>query len=300
MTSLSRIKLIYICLKKKPYSLESLLKDLKKNNFIISKRQLQRDIANLSIILKKGEVLTKSRNKANKLELKINNTIIEQEAKLIIADSDSIDTLFSKKIKATTKKSLEQMTLNKDLIKIKLSNTDYTSDNIDFETKSILFLPIKKINHKNNLYIGGYNLKLNELQIFEYSQIKSIELVNKMHSLDLKKINTTFDIELKKRFGVSRNINNKTYIIKLEFSYPTGNYIKNRKWHHSQKFKDSGTSIIMTLECGINRELLSWIFSWMYNVKILEPVILKNYYHKTLTEIKKSNASPTMVYKNVF
>ena len=31
----------------------------------------------------------------------------------------------------------------------------------------------------------------------------------------------------------------------------------------------------MYLNCGINRELIGWIFQWMSNVKVIKPEILK-------------------------
>ena len=57
----------------------------------------------------------------------------------------------------------------------------------------------------------------------------------------------------------------------------------------------------MRLECGINRELLGWLFQWMYNIKIIEPPLLKDYYYKTLQEIMNVNQTKNpLVYKNIF
>ena len=57
----------------------------------------------------------------------------------------------------------------------------------------------------------------------------------------------------------------------------------------------------MHIECGINRELLGWLFQWMYNIRVVEPEILKLYYEKTLNEIQNNNKSKaTLVYRNLF
>lgn len=57
----------------------------------------------------------------------------------------------------------------------------------------------------------------------------------------------------------------------------------------------------MTLNCGINRELIGWLFHWMYNVKIVEPPLLLEYYNKTMEEINSINSNKhTLVYKNIF
>ena len=57
----------------------------------------------------------------------------------------------------------------------------------------------------------------------------------------------------------------------------------------------------MYLTCGINRELIGWLFQWMYNVKIIEPPILKKYYEKSLKQIIKVNQNNLpLMYRNLF
>lgn len=57
----------------------------------------------------------------------------------------------------------------------------------------------------------------------------------------------------------------------------------------------------MTIKCGINRELLGWLFQWMYNVRILEPAILQKYHDKTLDEmIVNRKSKKSLVYRNIF
>ena len=56
----------------------------------------------------------------------------------------------------------------------------------------------------------------------------------------------------------------------------------------------------MTFTCGINRELLGWLFSWMYNVKIIGPPELIDYYKKSLAKITQIHGSENLVYRNIF
>jgi predicted DNA-binding transcriptional regulator YafY len=79
------------------------------------------------------------------------------------------------------------------------------------------------------------------------------------------------------------------YSITLEFSSSTGQFIKQYFWHSSQTFKEQNGKIIMQLQCGINRELIGWLFMWMYNVKVIEPLILKEYYTKSLKKNTEVN-----------
>ena len=85
------------------------------------------------------------------------------------------------------------------------------------------------------------------------------------------------DKELMKRFGITENINNEIYNIEIEFTELTGTFVKNQFWHPTQKFTvlENG-NYLMKLHCGINRELVGWIFQWMSNVRVLKPEILKD------------------------
>jgi len=56
----------------------------------------------------------------------------------------------------------------------------------------------------------------------------------------------------------------------------------------------------MTLKCGINRELVGWIFMWLYNVRIVEPPELKAYYNKTIKEIQQVDKKDMLLYRNIF
>jgi hypothetical protein len=72
-------------------------------------------------------------------------------------------------------------------------------------------------------------------------------------------------------------------------------------WHSSQSFKEQNGKIIMYLHCGINRELIGWLYMWMYNVRVVEPQILKDYYTKALKKITQvNNEVQPLVYQNVF
>lgn len=110
-----------------------------------------------------------------------------------------------------------------------------------------------------------------------------------------------FNIELESRFGVTKNINEEVYTIIIEFTEITGNFIKQNFWHKTQKFKKKGNILQMEMQCGINRELIEWLFFWMYNCRVVQPQILKEYYDATAKEIvKMSNPNIPLVYKNFF
>ena len=100
---------------------------------------------------------------------------------------------------------------------------------------------------------------------------------------------------------MSKNINSKTYSIKIEISSVLAGFIKSHNWHKSQKFYEKNGNTLMILNCGINREMLGWLFQWMYNIRVIEPMILKEYYEKTIKEIQNNSVSKIpLVYRNIF
>ena len=179
---------------------------------------------------------------------------------------------------------------------------DYTVDNHNQTTKIIKFAPVKILYHRGAFLLAGFNhLNFKEIVIYEIGQLTKIKLQKETYNFKL--LSRCISYELMKRFGITKNINNEVYDIKLEFTNITGSLVKKYFWHESQQFtqKTTNGNVIMTLQCGINRELVGWIFQWMYNVRILEPAILKEYYAKTLDEMIVNNRNnKAFVYRNIF
>ncbi|QTY26775.1 WYL domain-containing protein [Flavobacterium sp. CS20] len=184
-------------------------------------------------------------------------------------------------------------------LKIKLIKDDETSDNLDVDTENVVVCPVKMVYHRNSYYLACFNAELKEVEVFGLRQLKNIELGKPFNNFKL--LENQVKKELKTRFGVTKNINNKVYDIEIKFTPVLGRFIENHHWHESQKFKSVNGDYILYLKCGINRELMGWLFQWMYNVKIVKPLLLKQLYKKTLKEseliIKDQNP---FVYRNIF
>lgn len=176
---------------------------------------------------------------------------------------------------------------------------DVTVDNHVFKTARIDFAPVFIIYHRGTFLVSGIENRRQDIVIYEIGQLKKIQVLDKGYNYESlsKKIKT----ELDNRFGVTKNINDEVYHIKIEFSSTTGALVSRLFWHHSQHFEKKKGNYIMSMRCGINRELIGWIFQWMYNVRIIEPAILQEYYSKTLDEmIANSNTKKPLVYRNIF
>lgn len=300
MKQLERLLFLIKALKAKPCTTHELLMLLSEQNSNSSIRQLQRDFKDIALLLSDNETLKSYRKD------KLKYFFIE------ISESDFTSTNENKTYKNTnfyvqSKSKHIDFNLNaienaikesKSIVISEIKN-DETGDNNNFETKNIFFQPIQILIHRDSYYVGGYNIAKKCIQIFGINQIEKVALSNQCELLAER--TKLFDDELNKRFGVTKNINKHTYKIVLEVSSVLAGFIKNHHWHVTQKFSKKNGNTLMHLECGINRELLGWLFQWMYNIRVVEPEILKFYYEKTLNEIQNNkNSKATLVYRNIF
>jgi len=300
MKQLERLLFLIKVLKTKPCTTHELLAQLSEQNSNSSIRQLQRDFKDIALLLSNNETLKSYRKD------KLKYFFIE------ISESDFANANENKTYKNTnfyvqSKSKHINFNLNaienaikesKSIVISEIKN-DETGDNNNFETKNIFFQPIQILIHRDSYYVGGYNIVKKCIQIFGINQIEKVALSNQCELLAER--SKMFDDELNKRFGVTKNINEHTYKIALEVSSVLAGFIKNHHWHATQKFSKKNGNTLMHLECGINRELLGWLFQWMYNIRVVEPEILKFYYEKTINEIQNNNKSKaTLVYRNLF
>ena len=300
MKQLERLVFLIKVLKAKQLTSHELIVLLSEQKSNSSLRQLQRDFKDIALLLSNNETLKSYRKD------KLKYFFIET------SESDFTSTNENKTYKNTnfyvqSKSKHIDFNLNaienaikesKSIVISEIKN-DETGDNNNFETKNIFFQPIQILIHRDSYYVGGYNIVKKCIQIFGINQIEKVALSNQCEMFAER--SKMFDDELNKRFGVSKNINEHTYKIVLEVSSVLAGFIKNNHWHTTQKFSKKNGNTIMHLECGINRELLGWLFQWMYNIRVVEPEILKLYYQKTINEIQNNNKSKaTLVYRNLF
>ncbi|WP_432714677.1 helix-turn-helix transcriptional regulator [Pedobacter sp.] len=178
--------------------------------------------------------------------------------------------------------------------------TAYDGDSVSLY-KSIkfplLFNPLKIIYHRGSFYVAGLIDSTKQCLVLDTHQIISYKLSN--DTFPVKQNLLLLENNLKNRFGISQNIDDQVYMIVLEFSSTTGKYIHNLHWHHTQQFQElPDGNWQLTLTCGINRELMGWIYQWIDNVKIHQPEILKDYYLQHFNRID-DNQQGVLTYSNL-
>ncbi len=162
---------------------------------------------------------------------------------------------------------------NRQKIIITAINFDHTGLSESVKLPQTL-LPMQILNHRGCIHLSGL------LEEPEILLILAIEQIAGFETTDVKFTHSTvrpaFEQQMQKRFGVTENIDDEVYDIRLEFSAMTGSFVEKHQWHPTQKFtQQHNGNWLMNLTCGINRELVGWIFQWMSNVKVLEPPVLQ-------------------------
>jgi len=300
MSQLQRIAIILSELRENKHTADSLKLFINSKMAAVSLRQIQRDLKELPLFLHENELISTA--KENKT---IFYTILKKPHTALKTKQDTsfLYTKFYTQITSNNilKKlnTLELAIIENKTILIQTIKNDQTVDNSEFETKNFELHPIHIIYHRDNYYIGGWNPKKEKVQLFGLSQLVHILVLNKTFDPTVSSI--YFNDEFKKRFGVTKNINDEVYDIALEIPEVLASFIKNNHWHDSQRFSVKNSKTIMHLKCGINRELMGWLFQWMYNIRIIKPPILIDYYQKTIDEIQKNcKSNKPLVYRNIF
>lgn len=184
----------------------------------------------------------------------------------------------------------------------KLLITNLTGDatSVGLIQLPLLVLPIKIAYHRGCFYVAAVTNETRQVLTFQIDQ------------LTFEETNDTFkraafieevEANLDNRFGISQNIDDAVYDITLRFSSVTGKFISEQFWHKHQTVASVGDDWLITFHCGINRELVGWLFQWMSNVKIISPLKLKELYDEQLARmINVANQQPdeSLVYSNLF
>jgi hypothetical protein len=160
-----------------------------------------------------------------------------------------------------------------------------------------LFLAMKIIYHRGSFFVAGMVDGSRKCLVLDLYQITTFKLSNQ--TFPFKKEMAVLDKNLQGRFGVSQNINDEIYEVILDFASLTGEFVQAHTWHHTQRFEMlPNSNVRMYLNCGINRELIGWVYMWMGHVKIISPDVLKEYHHEQLESIHVAYNSEVLTYND--
>jgi predicted DNA-binding transcriptional regulator YafY len=297
----NRLYYLHQLLQQKVVSLYEIQEHYSKKEVAKSKRQIQRDLEDVILFLQPNEVI------AAHFIGKTKYFHINRKPSLQKEENDTFTSPFptqfyTPKCNATDETHLELIQnaiQTGHVIQIGKLKNDETGDNYTFSTKHIQIIPVRIIEHRTSFFIGGFNRKENSIVFYSIRQLEKLKTLTEKCTPNLYQ--EVLEQELHSRFGITKNINSEIYTIKIEIANVLSDFLQNHFWHPTQHFSKKRGKTILTLQCGINRELIGWLFQWMYNIKIIEPLLLRDYYAKALFEITAVNqARKPLVYRNIF
>jgi len=150
--------------------------------------------------------------------------------------------------------------------------------------------PLYILIHRGHLHVCCIHEATESLLIFGVDKELQFELTNDVFRR--KKWEPVFKKEMVKRFGITANKDDKVYDIELEISSRVAMFMQHIFWHPSQEFVTTkkGT-LVLRIQCGINRELIGWILMWLSQMKVKKPLALKN-------EVKRQLQLVQEMYEN--
>lgn len=185
---------------------------------------------------------------------------------------------------------------NKREIELLSVNYDYTSISSHLKFPQV-FLPIQILYHRGVVHVSGFLKSNHQLLILGLEQIEKYKLTN--DPFDNRGHLQYLENELARRFGITQNINDEIYDIEIEFTQRTGTFVHKQFWNESQKFEQlENGNFLMKINCGINRELIGWIFQWMSNVKVIKPTLLKELVAQKYKEMVQLYEEDTSLVSN--
>ncbi len=163
------------------------------------------------------------------------------------------------------------------------------------------FYPIRVVYHRGVFFVLGVIKELDKVLALDIHQVEEFKIIQKNFRQNYRKLKNRVDKEMSVRFGITQNMDERVYDVELEFSSVTGFYVKNHIWHNTFCTKPlPNGNWLMKMKCGLNRELVGWIFQWMGNVKIINPPELKELYNRQLEKMVALNQGGELEYSNIF
>ena len=253
----NRLYYLHQLLQQKIVSLDEIQEHYSKKEVVKSKRQIQRDLEDVILFLQPEEVIAAHFIGKTKY-FHINRKPSLQKEEKDTYTSPSPTQFYTPKYNATDEPHLELIQnaiQTGHVIQIGKLKNDETGDNYTFSTKHIQIIPVRIVQHRSSFFIGGFNKKENSIVFYSIRQLDKLKTLTEKCSPDLYQ--AQLEQDLHSRFGITKNINTELYTIKIEVANVLSDFLENHYWHPTQHFSKKRGKTILTLQCGINRLVIS-------------------------------------------
>ena len=147
------------------------------------------------------------------------------------------------------------------------------------DSAEYVFDPYTLLFFNNSLYLGGYAHNRKALRLFLVDRVDQVELLE-----DRFEVPEEYCAEdlTGSAFGL---IAGETFDLKVRFGEAVAHLVRERHWHPTQSIEEQGDgSLILSLQASGEKEILSWLYSYLPHVQLLEPPELKSLFADGLRE----------------
>ncbi len=149
------------------------------------------------------------------------------------------------------------------------------ADTYQFDPYTLLFF-------KDSLYLGGYAHNRKGLRLFLVDRIQAVEVTKER--FDVPEEYSVDDLT-GSAFGL---IDEESMQVKIRFDEKIGHLVRERTWHPEQKLTvQPDGAVILAFAAGGSGEILSWVYSFLPHVEVLEPDSLRKKFIDSLEKALK-------------
>ena len=117
------------------------------------------------------------------------------------------------------------------------------------------------------LYLVGEDLDDSKVKVFSAPRFKSVSMTDEAYTGHI----TTPEEYFQGAFGMYKDGSEAVEVI-ITFNKHIAPYVRERKWHSSQTVVNKADgSIVMTLHCQVNLELVRWVLGFGANARAISP-----------------------------
>ncbi len=139
--------------------------------------------------------------------------------------------------------------------------------------------PYTLLFYKNALYIGGYAHNRQALRLFAVERIEAMELLDERFEVP-----EDYSAELLTGAAFGLIDDGEPQQVELHFDQEVAHLICERVWHPEQKLETvADGSVVLHFVAAGDKEILSWIYSFVPHVKVIGPENLRQQFVDGLT-----------------